>query len=95
MRNLIKSQKSDMSGPAKTCPGGPIRAHMDPYGPMRAHKGPYGPIRAHMGPNPIGFFGKLTVFREAKSCLGKLRVIKADSSHEKADLLDNKIDPSD
>ena len=30
VRNLIKSAKSDMSGPAKTCPGGPIRAHMGP-----------------------------------------------------------------
>ena len=26
-----------MSGPTKTCPGGPIRAHEGPYGPVWAH----------------------------------------------------------
>ena len=51
MQNSTKSRKSDMSGPAKTCP----------YGPIWAHKGPYGPIWAPtrtgpqpgLGPNPL------------------------------------------
>ena len=39
--NWTKSRDLNMSGPAKTCLGGPIRAHMGPYGPQ---PGP--------GPNP-------------------------------------------
>ena len=35
---------TEVYGTSKTCPGGPIRAHMDPYGPI------YGPIWVHMGP---------------------------------------------
>ena len=47
MRNLTKSRKSDMSGPAKTCPGGPIRAHI--WAHIWAHKRPYG---LQPGPGP-------------------------------------------
>ena len=54
MQNSIQSRKSDMSGPAKTCPGGPIRAHKGPYGPICAHLGPiwaqYGFIWGLYGP---------------------------------------------
>ena len=51
VRNCSKSLTESLRkvyGTSKTCPGGPIRAH------IWAHKGPYGPIygpiRAYMGP---------------------------------------------
>ena len=41
---------TESDGISKTCPGGPIWAHMGPY--MGTYEPIYGPIRAHMGPNP-------------------------------------------
>ena len=51
VRNWTKTLTSVMSGPAKTCPGGPIRAHMGPYGPQPG-QGP-NPDWAPTRPGPI------------------------------------------
>ena len=42
--NLFYGKLTESLRNPKTCPGGPIRAHMGPYGPLWAHEGPYGPI---------------------------------------------------